>query len=251
MATQKPISTISYNTEGFLKEKLEALYEAHVIQAYMYIKHKGEDGDKDHIHLRVEPNKRIDPMNLMDDLKEYEAGNKKPLGVRPFRPSSEEDWILYAVHDLDYLALKYGHDKDGKLEYKWEDIVASDGYDVEVAFLRAKQALKHTSPSIINQLESGKRAISLLREGESPFVVNQLLRFLTESDYENLAARYADLQTAYDDLVDLIGGMSNAIAALNMYYDSEKRELIKFHYQEEMSVAEEQYLSLSEKNIVV
>ena len=46
MATQKPISTISYNTEAFLKEKLESWLAEHLIQAYQYICHKGEDGDK-------------------------------------------------------------------------------------------------------------------------------------------------------------------------------------------------------------
>ena len=227
MATQKPISTISYNTESFLKEKLEALYNAHIIQAYMYIKHKGEDGDKDHIHLRIEPNKRIDPMDLVDDLKEYEKGKEKPLGVRPFRPSKEEDWILYAIHDPDYLALKYGNDKDGKIEYKWEDIQASEGYDVEIAFLRAKQALKHTSPSIISQIEGGKRALSLLKEGESPFVVNQVLRFLTESDYENLAAKYSVLSSEYDELVQIIVNMTKAIDDAGMLYNSNECKLEK------------------------
>ena len=43
MATQKPISTISYNSESFLKEKLDIWLSAHIIQAYQYIFHKGED----------------------------------------------------------------------------------------------------------------------------------------------------------------------------------------------------------------
>lgn len=234
MATQKPISTISYNTESFLREKLEALYEAHIIQAYMYIKHKGEEGDKDHIHLRIEPNKRLDPMDLVDDLKEYEHGKSKPLGVRPFRPSKEEDWILYAVHDPDYLALKYGNDKDGKLEYKWEEIVASEGYDVEIAFLRAKQALKHTSPSIISQIEGGKRALNLLKEGESPFVVSQVLRFLSVTDYEDLAARFAELNTSYNDLLELVSGMSQAILDAGYFYNSEtiKLEMIQVTFND-------------------
>ena len=103
MATQKPISTISYNTEPFLKEKLDTWYQAHIIQAYQYICHKGEDGDKDHIHVRIEPNKKLDPMDLIEQLREYQIGKDKPLGCRPFRPSKEEDWILYAVHDEEYL----------------------------------------------------------------------------------------------------------------------------------------------------
>ena len=123
MATQKPISTISYNTEGFLHEKLEEWREAHIISCYQYIKHIGEDGDKDHIHLRIEPNKRIDPMILQEELKEYQIGKEKPLGCRPFRPSKEEDWYLYSVHDKGYLKIKYGGGEKGeKLPYKWQDI---------------------------------------------------------------------------------------------------------------------------------
>lgn len=138
MATQKPISTISYNTEGFLKEKLDGWLQAHIIQAYQYICHKGEDGDKDHIHVRIEPNKRLDPMDLQDELKEYQIGHDKPLGCRPFRPSKEEDWFLYAVHDKKYLNLKYGGGERGeKLHYSWRDIKVPDNYDCEVAFVRA------------------------------------------------------------------------------------------------------------------
>ena len=118
MATQKPISTISYNSEAFLKEKLNEWYKDHIIQAYQYICHKGEDGDKDHIHLRIEPNKRVDPMALTEQLKEFEIGKIKPLGIRPWRASKEEDWFLYAVHDKDYLKLKYGgFQKFEKLPY--------------------------------------------------------------------------------------------------------------------------------------
>ena len=120
MATQKPISTISYNSEEFLKEKLEIWYKAHIIQAYQYIKHKGEDGDKDHIHLRIEPNKKLDPMTLVEDLREFVVGSDKPLGVRPFRPSKEEDWILYAVHEKKYLDHKSGGGEKGeKLPSSW------------------------------------------------------------------------------------------------------------------------------------
>ena len=131
MATSKPISSISYNTEEFLKAKLESWLKAHIIQTYMYIKHLGEDGDKNHIHFRIEPNKKLDPMDLQEDLKEYTKDNKKPLGCRPFRPSKEEDWFFYAVHDKEYLRIKYGGGEKGeKLPYKWQNIVCPENYDL-------------------------------------------------------------------------------------------------------------------------
>lgn len=119
VATQKPISTISYNSREFLLEKLNLWVEQHLIQTYQVIFHKGEDGDKDHAHVRIEPNKKLDPMDLTEKLKEFVQDNDKPLGVRPWRPSQEEDWFLYAVHDSQYLKLKYKSGEKGeKLPYK-------------------------------------------------------------------------------------------------------------------------------------
>lgn len=201
MATQKPISTISYNTEGFLKEKLEAWVKAHIIQSYMYIKHKGEDGDKDHIHLRVEPNKKLDPMELTEALKEYVSGSDKPLGCRPWRPSKEEDWVLYAVHDADYMKLKYASDKSEKLPYEWQDIQASEGYDVEIAYIRARQALKHNSANLAKQLSSGSSALNLVQEGENPFIVRALLQTLDKTNFEKLSAEFEALRVEHGKLL--------------------------------------------------
>lgn len=201
MATQRPISTISYNTESFLVEKLNSLYVSHTIQAYMYISHKGEDGDKDHIHLYIEPNKRIDPMDIQDLLKEYVHGSNKPLGVRPFRNSNEENWILYAVHDEDYLALKYqGGESHEKIPYSWKDIRSSPLYDVETAFIRAKASLRHSAPSIVRELQNGTSPLELVKLGESAFVVNAVNRLMYSDDYSNLAKSYDDLQSQYNAL---------------------------------------------------
>lgn len=187
MATQRPISTISYNTESFLREKLDTWLKAHIIQAYMYICHKGEDGDKDHIHLRIEPNKRIDPMELQEALREYQIGKDKPLGVRPFRESKEEDWILYAVHDPQYLSVKYPGDKGEKIPYSWQDIKAPDDYDIEVAYIRAKSHMQHTSASLASRMQSGSATpLNLIKEGENPYLVNQIMRALAVTDYQRV-----------------------------------------------------------------
>lgn len=204
MATQKPISTISYNTEDFLREKLDNWYKAHIIQAYHYIKHIGEDGDKDHIHLRIEPNKKLDPMDLLEGLKQYVSGNDKPLTCRPFRPSKEEDWFLYVVHDPDFLKLK---GESGKLRYKWEDIKASPDYDVQTAFIRARQSLQHLSPSIVRALEGGTSAIQLINEGENPFHIKACLQLLQASEYERIAS---ELKIAREQNSKLLSALSRA-----------------------------------------
>lgn len=200
MATQKPISTISYNTEAFLKEKLEAWLKAHIIQAYMYIKHKGEDGDKDHIHLRIEPNKKLDPMDLKEALNEYQQGKEKPLGCRPWRPSKEEDWIMYAIHDEEYLKCKYGSPEKGeKIPYNWDEIQAPEDYDLEIAYIRAKSKLKHTSSNLARQISSGKSPITMVSEGENPFVVNSLMKLMQSSDYQRLAFDHSRLLSLLDE----------------------------------------------------
>lgn len=205
MATQKPISTISYNTESFLIEKLQSLFDAHIIQAWQFIAHKGEDGDKDHVHLRIEPNKRIDPMDLTEMFKEYEKGKDKPLGVRPWRPSKEEDWFLYVVHDSDYLSLKYGGgDRGEKLPYDWKDIKASPDYDLETAWIRAKAAQKHSTVNIATQIKDGQNPVDLLFQGENPYTVMNVLRLLSGTDYSRLAADYKKLSDEYESLVDAL-----------------------------------------------
>lgn len=205
MATQKPISTISYNSESFLKEKLDIWVKAHIIQAYQYICHKGEDGDKDHIHLRIEPNKKLDPMDLADELKEFIQGKDKPLGVRPFRPSKEEDWFMYVVHDAEYLKLKYsGGDKGEKLPYSWQDIKASEDYDIEIAFIRARSALKHSSVNMASRLRSGDNPLDLILSGENVYTVNALMRALSVNDYQRLSSDYNDLKADFDAVLRAI-----------------------------------------------
>lgn len=206
MATQKPISTISYNSESFLKEKLNEWLSAHIIQAFQYIPHKGEDGDKDHIHLRIEPNKKLDPMDLSAALREFAIGSDKPLGVRPWRFSLEEDWILYAVHDEDYMRLKYASDKGEKLPYKWKDIRVSDDYDMEIAFIRAKAKLEHTTANLTKRLMSGEDSLSLIAQGENPYVVNALMRAITGSAYTDLQIEFSRLNDEYQAVKHLLYG---------------------------------------------
>lgn len=213
MATQKPISSISYNTEAFLKEKLDTWLKAHIIQAYQYICHKGEDGDKDHIHFRIEPNKKLDPMDLQEQLREWELGKDKPLGCRPFRPSKEEDWILYVVHDKEYLDIKYGGGEKGeKIPYDWHDIKVSEYYDMEIAYIRAKAYLKHTTVNLATRLQSGDEdPMSLLLQGENVYTVNAIMRCISSNDYRRLQDEYIKLQGEYHDLLEAVSDYGLAI----------------------------------------
>ena len=195
--TDQPISSISYNTIPFLTDKLNELKRAHVIQSYQFIFHYGEDGDKDHIHFRIEPNRRIDPMDITELLKEPDSTREdgKMLGIRTWRKAKEEDWFLYAVHDKDYLKLKYsGGDPHEKIPYDWQDIVVDDGYNLETAWVRAKSSMKHNSANMALQIIQGRKPIDLILEGENVHTVNAINQSLKTNDYSRLQNAYNELE---------------------------------------------------------
>lgn len=121
--TAKPISTISYNTESFLKNKLTGLISAGKLEMVYYIKHRGEEGDKDHFHLYMLPSKRLDTSALREEFSEPDLTNELPLGVLPIKASKVSDWLLYAVHDKRYLLMHSNDEAQHKIEYSMDDIV--------------------------------------------------------------------------------------------------------------------------------
>lgn len=226
MATQKPISTISYNTEGFLKEKLESWYQAHLIQGYMFIKHLGEDGDKNHFHVWIDPNRRLDVMDLKESLKEYDKEHPtNPLGCLRFQSSKVDDWILYAVHDSEYLKLKYdGGDAKEKLPYEWTDIQAPSGQQVELLYARAKASIKHTSANLAQRLASGESPYEAISKGENVYLVSSILSALGKTEYPELVRDLQALQREYDLLTIAIENEGYRITKLQNEYILTKEE---------------------------
>lgn len=131
MKTSKPISTISYNTEKFLKAKLDYLVRSGEVAFWYYIKHHGEYDketniqDKDHIHVYLEFADRVDTIKLGEMFLEYENGdlNSKPLKCMPFRVSKSYDALLYNIHHAQYLLQKF---EQKEFAYTIDDIVSSD-----------------------------------------------------------------------------------------------------------------------------
>lgn len=120
MKTSKPISAISYNTEPFLHAVCGALLKAGLLTNYAYIRHTGEEGDKDHIHLVLFPAKPLDTSKLAPDFSEVVDGETRPRGLVGLKPcASVVDWVRYAVHDPAYLAIK---GERRQYRYRYEDI---------------------------------------------------------------------------------------------------------------------------------
>lgn len=125
MRTTKPFSTISYNTDSFLKLKLDDLTRRHVIEFYCFIKHEPEEDEKKaHIHLYVEPSSHIDTVQFVNEFSEVDLKNPlKPLGCLRCQSSKFADWYLYAIHDSAYLSSK---GQSRKYHYNDDDLVKSD-----------------------------------------------------------------------------------------------------------------------------
>lgn len=139
MLTSKPISTISYNSAEYLASVLNRLEKSHIITKWYFIHHKGEtdingEKEKDHKHVYLCPNRRVDTEELRDLFKEIDANNPKPLGVLPFESSKIDDWLLYAIHDIKYLDSK-GMTRE--YAYPISDIVACDDEQLKRDFKHA------------------------------------------------------------------------------------------------------------------
>lgn len=127
MKTRKPISSISYNTDEFLKMKLEQFISQQIISFYLIIKHfPEEDEKKEHKHIFMVPNGQLDTMNLQKELREFVPEfPDKPLGCIDFRSSDPDHWILYNEHYEPYLVSKM---ESRKYHYTKDDFITSD-YD--------------------------------------------------------------------------------------------------------------------------
>lgn len=110
-----PISTVVYFDENTLVDKINKMREKLSFE-YLYIFHKGENGKKDHIHLllksttrRFENIQRIREEYLYSisniTNEKYNIGDKVPC--KPFvEAKSLVDWLLYHIHDREYLTRK-------------------------------------------------------------------------------------------------------------------------------------------------
>lgn len=123
--SSKPFSTISYNSEAFLKGVLNNMVKAHRVAKWYAILHQPEaDEAKAHYHVYVEPNGLLDTMALSEALREPDPKNPtKPLGCIAWKSSKLDDWILYVLHDRAYLASK---GEDRQYEYDYAEMLMSD-----------------------------------------------------------------------------------------------------------------------------
>lgn len=125
MITRSPFAAISYNTDDFLKMKLNDLIVEGVLQFWYFINHKAEVDEKsDHKHVYFVPCKQVDTFVLQNYFDEFDPKCPDlPLKTRIGAHAKFADKYLYDLHDKDYLASK---GLERKFVYSHDDIVSSD-----------------------------------------------------------------------------------------------------------------------------
>lgn len=194
MATTKPQSTISYNSESFLQGALKSLVKANVAKFACYVRHIGEDDEshkKDHYHVYIEPCRRVETFDLKNRFIEV-VPNDNPLGCITFRDSKWRDWYLYAKHDIQYLETK---GLTRKYHYDNSDFWSTDDlYFQQMSFEIEEQKTPYddivkaiengvsveqyifTKKTPIPQIENVKRAYTLVRSVMNSYTVSGIAK---------------------------------------------------------------------------
>ena len=183
MRTSKPFSMISYNSYDFLREKLNELVQAGLIQFWAFIEHlPEEDEEKAHKHLYIIPARMIDTLRIEKALQEIDLNDltAKPLGAIFPRPSKFADWYLYGLHDKKYLAYK---GQKRKYHYNDNAFVVS----CQDTFRELKNLIDYTEMNrlslIFEKVENGESLADIIRTCNIPLrligQVRQLYEIIT------------------------------------------------------------------------
>lgn len=166
MQTSRLISTISYNTPAFLAGRLADLVNGGIIEYAHWIHHEPEEDEKkDHFHLVLQPNKRLDTSALRKEFVELPVGLSASLGVMPFQFSKMRDWLLYGVHDKAYLIQK---GQKRSRSYKFDDIKTTEPDLLDTQWKEAHEGEDSRMCQVIEMAESGVDWKEILRCGIVP-----------------------------------------------------------------------------------
>lgn len=126
MRTSKAISNIAYHRPEVFASKASDLRKSGKIGPLLWISHKGEDGDKDHIHFVLLGGFTTYNTEGLSALFGVDIIDGKPATVTSLWrvTKSLSDWLLYAIHEPKYLLSK---GKTRPTAYSWDDVQCSEG----------------------------------------------------------------------------------------------------------------------------
>ena len=173
MKTSKPFSTISYNSEKFLKAKLDGFVNDGILDFWAFIDHAPEEDEKKaHKHVYFRPSGLISTAYIDNELREQDPENPdKPLKCTLFVSSKFDDWFLYGCHDTAYLASK---GQVRKHKYVRSQFASSDD-DSFCELIRCIDRSKYVGMErIIDAVENEVPFEMLVRLGQVPIqLINQ------------------------------------------------------------------------------
>ena len=173
MRSARPFSTISYNSESFLKSKLNELIENGILDFWAFIHHAPEeDESKAHKHVYFIPSAIVHTDTIKKYLQEFDKNNPdKPLGVTIFSSSKFDDWYLYGCHDKAYLASK---GQSRKHQYVKSQFVTSDE-DHLGELVRCVDRSKYIGMErVVDAVVNGMKFEEMVRLGQVPIqLINQ------------------------------------------------------------------------------
>lgn len=168
MRTTKPVSTITWNTERFLVNKLMELQKKRIISFWAFIRHFAEEDEKkDHIHLFMIPAIRIDTLELEREFDEVDPNNSLPIKCLTIKSSRFSDWYLYDKHDEDYL-VSIGQSR--KYHYSDSDFAVSSAeeFNEMIHTIDLSKFNGNRVRLIREYVEAGKSFAELILSGRVP-----------------------------------------------------------------------------------
>lgn len=175
MKTRRPISTISYNTDGFLEHILNLYIRERKISFWTYINHvPDKEVGKNHKHIYIQPDKPIETQDLSYALEEPCLDNPIPLKCMPWRFSKFDDWYLYSCHDKYYCMFK-GLERN--TFYSLEDFISNDDDYLNILVHSIDTSAYSGYNDLIAAFYEGETFGKLINQGKIP--LNRVVQYAT------------------------------------------------------------------------
>ena len=215
MLTSKSISTIHYAETEMLKVKLNDLVDKNKISFYAFIKHlKEKDETKNHIHLFIVPNGKINTDQLREELEFLDPKNPtKAIRSLPFESSKFSDWYMYTLHDKAYLASKQ---QTRELHYKKEEFIVSDDDYFNELIHKIDFTRFRTQSLVVEAAENKTPFVELVQNGVIPAPLIVQYQKVYELVYNNTLHRNSFTHDNFDEETgELIESDSDTVVVNN------------------------------------
>lgn len=160
MRSGKSLSSIAYHRPEVFARVTNSLRKVDKIGPCLWVAHRGEGGDKPHIHLVLLGGFKTYDTKGLGSLWGFdiEGDEKRSVSALWRVTKSLSDWLLYAIHDPKYLAFK-GLEREAS--YTWEDLRVSEGdEDILAELIREARDFAETQGD-----KTTRRLIALAKQG--------------------------------------------------------------------------------------